>query len=370
MPPLPARIPALTGMRAVGAAMVYFHHFGVPFFDGPLRRWIWLFCREAHLGVQLFFVLSGFVITYRSFERASLGGGWFWGYLRNRVARIYPAYLVATFATYAVLRWQGAPWSGVELLTNVTLTKGFFDRLKFTGIAQGWSLTVEETFYFSAPLFFLAIRRGRGWLLPTLVPALGLLLVAFPWKPLGFFDNATFMLTVTFFGHCLEFFMGMALAVLCLRHRRAPGRLRLSSRPVYTAVGLLGAAGAMALLVWLEPTPPALDRYVVYVPVGWYDPAGIAIANVLFPAFIAVLFAGLVLEPTRLSELLSRPAALFAGESSYAFYLLHSGPLRIAALGLLGVGGWLGRLACVASASALLFLLVETPARRLLASPK
>ena len=143
-------LPALTGLRALAAYLVFLHHFNP--FDVP-ESWPRRLCMEGHVGVTVFFVLSGFLICHRY--------PWLWnpagvladrrrltGYCINRFARIYPVYLLLTLYTiHKVSLYDWELW-----LTNLTMLRGFSDRLKFTGVGQGWSLTVEECFYFSAPV--------------------------------------------------------------------------------------------------------------------------------------------------------------------------------------------------------------------------
>ncbi|MFX7824854.1 hypothetical protein ABTK20_20895, partial [Acinetobacter baumannii] len=88
--------------------------------------------------------------------------------------------------------------------------RGFFDDLKFTGVSQGWSLTVEECFYFLAPFFFMHIKKRKlAFLyLPLILLSAGSLLVLIFSNVhfFGFFGNFKFMFLYTFLGRCIEFF--------------------------------------------------------------------------------------------------------------------------------------------------------------------
>src|SRR5690606_34174966 len=78
----------LTGVRAIAAFMVYLHHFN-PITQNNNFKYPYLFINEFHVGVTLFFVLSGFLIAYRYSEMNNFS---FKNYFVNRFARIYPMY--------------------------------------------------------------------------------------------------------------------------------------------------------------------------------------------------------------------------------------------------------------------------------------
>ncbi|RFP63341.1 acyltransferase [Hymenobacter lapidiphilus] len=147
--------PALTGIRALAAYTVFLTHYN-PFAEAS---WLGLLLREGNSGVTVFFVLSGFLIATRYGQRVEMRREWIVDYFRNRFARIYPVYFLVTLATFVVLylrpdydligRWAGYTTQDMVLVAglNFTLTKAFFYPFVFTGIAQGWTLTVEECFY-------------------------------------------------------------------------------------------------------------------------------------------------------------------------------------------------------------------------------
>ncbi|WP_295652053.1 acyltransferase [uncultured Mucilaginibacter sp.] len=219
-------IPALTGVRAMAAYLVFISHFH-DIFDENLPHYVQAFFREFHIGVTIFFVLSGFLIAFRYYDNFSLTSDWFKQYLKNRVARIYPMYFLLTicaFIAYSVTKepsvLNGFNHPIAVFLMNITFVRGFFDQFKFTGIGQGWSLTVEECFYFSAPLMFFAAKKwGRFYLQPFIITGFGFVLVLIfrniNWY--GFFGNFTFMMLNTFFGRCFEFFSGILLALYVKR---------------------------------------------------------------------------------------------------------------------------------------------------------
>lgn len=308
---------ALTGIRAIAAYMVFFHHFNLLALvkNHPIGSVLFAFVDEWHVGVTIFFVLSGFLIGYRYSEMKNFR---FRNYLVNRVARIYPMYFLLTLLTFMVLWWVEGSFDPKIFFINITFLKGFFEPYKFTGIAQGWSLTVEETFYFLAPLFFVLINRSRIWFLlaPALLLSFGSLLVFWFSKHvyLGFFSSFEFLFNYTFFGRCTEFFLGIGLAYF------VKSKPTFSSRFSITYVGILGVVISIFLLV-VQREPGAYG-----VRSSW----GKVINSVILPAIgILPLFWGLLKEDTRISRFLSSKAMVLLGKSSYIFYLIHLGPFMV-----------------------------------------
>lgn len=345
----PAYFPALTGLRAVAAGLVLAHHFN------PLtpERFGWRLhnlAAETHIGVTVFFVLSGFLIGYRYLGRL----GALRTYFANRFARIYPLYFLLTTLTFALLHfYEQQPFFVGEYLLNITFLRGLFEQYVYTGIAQGWSLTVEEMFYVSAPLGFWLIRRRHQWFwgLPLALGALGVALVLWS-RPLawhGFFGSFDFLFQFTYLGRAVEFFVGVGLAWMLLRapQRRAPRGL--------TYAGLVGMLLCLAELSWLHG--PAVGA------LGIFTPAGMLINNVLLPLLgIGPLLWGLVAEDTALRRLLSSAPLQLLGKSSYAFYLIHMGVLQRLLHEWLGNSGL--TLLVLYGLSVLLYWAVEEPLNR------
>ena len=84
--------PALTGYRAIAAWMVFVYHF-FPFKNPNIPDFVKDIAGQLHMGVDMFFVLSGFLITYRYFDENPIN---FKKYMVNRIARIYPMYFLFT----------------------------------------------------------------------------------------------------------------------------------------------------------------------------------------------------------------------------------------------------------------------------------
>src|SRR5689334_14754720 len=107
------QFPALTGIRAVAAFMVFFHH--LPLWLKP-NVFIGLQL-TFYDGVTLFFVLSGFLITYKYFDKLQASRGWIRYYFVNRFARIYPVYFLL-LTVVILIRKDTDP---LFLLQNYTL---------------------------------------------------------------------------------------------------------------------------------------------------------------------------------------------------------------------------------------------------------
>lgn len=312
-------IPALTGVRAIAAFLVFFHHFNQLDFPFALRRTL----NEFHMGVTMFFLLSGFLICMRYYDTCELSETWFRKYIKNRIARIYPMYLLLTVVTFAlyylfggeasVLNGFGSPL--ILLLLNIFFLRGFFDDFKFTGVGQGWSLTVEESFYFLAPLFFIRIKKNKKaiFYLPILLLGIGSLLVLIfrNFSFYGFFGNFTFMFIYTFLGRCVEFFIGMGLALIVLKMDETDRKY-----PLFTIIGLLGIAASIGIMASLP-----LDGREY----GLYHPFGIFTNNLVLPIGIAMFYFGLIKEKSIIRNFLSSALMQLLGKSSYIFYLIHIG---------------------------------------------
>jgi len=311
----PSYYTALTGLRAIAAYMVFFHHYN-PFFCFGKETVLYGFFSEMHIGVTLFFVLSGFLIAHNYYTTQID----FKKYMVNRIARIYPMYFILTTLSFVLINvWQNPNrFSAIEVyLSNITFLRGFSDALKFTGIPQGWSLTVEEVFYFLAPLAFLFLKKNKSWFfgLPILFFILGIVFIkVFNHLDLPIMEDLNFMLDFTFFGRSFEFFAGVFLAVNL--HKMKSITLR------WTWIGCFFIILSLLSLYFLKPNASAegTDLYL-----------GKCINTVLLPLLgFLPLFYGLISEETWLSRVLKTSLFQLLGKSSYVFYLIHMGIFYIA----------------------------------------
>jgi peptidoglycan/LPS O-acetylase OafA/YrhL len=339
---------ALTGCRALAAWLVFVHH-GNPFNPGaptaikglprtPVVLFLHHFVEQWHVGVTIFFVLSGFLIANRYQSRIEPSWSWAGRYMQNRIARIYPLYLLLTLI-FIGCWWLGFP--GLNMIhmplasqvpikdkllmtfLNLSFLRGFFEKFLFTGVGQGWSLTVEEFFYILAPFVLVVVRHNarRLFLFPLLLLVAGgglVLATAHSSSYLyGFMPTIKFMLNWTIFGRASEFAIGMALALYMKRYPR----LNASGFRA-TLLGGLWIIFCILLITVAEyehfRTDAGLETY-----------AGIAVNNLLLPVGVAAFFWGLIHEQSGLRHLLETKLLQELGKSSYAFYLVHFGLLGL-----------------------------------------
>jgi len=176
-------LPAVEGMRACAAIGVVVTHvaFQTGHSSGAAGR---LFGR-FDLAVAVFFALSGFLL-WRGHAAAArdLGSRPPTGhYLRSRVVRIMPAYLVAVVVILTLLP-DADHASPTVWLANLTLTQIYVPLTLTGGLTQMWSLSVEVTFYLALPVLALLARRLPVGARVPAIAVLGALSWAWGWVPL------------------------------------------------------------------------------------------------------------------------------------------------------------------------------------------
>jgi peptidoglycan/LPS O-acetylase OafA/YrhL len=303
-----ARLGALDGLRglaALGVLVLHVWMFSYGDLHRPPKGFLDLVAGELRLGVQLFFVLSGFLI-YRPFVAAALDGERgprLKRYVIRRAARILPAYWAALAGSFLLLRHFDHPMQvdvGQLPLFLLFAQNQFDETIKHLDPPM-WTLAIEVSFYAALPLVgWLALRlgahRGRQAALTALVVAGGLLstvlAVEHAWPR---------TLSTSLLPHLVEFGAGMTAAVLL--HDRA------LSRPVAARLLLAGIALIIINSVWHAKGLGAQQPRSL---VG--DAPGIA--------GIALVLAGLVASTFRATAL-SRGPAKWLGTVSYGVYLIH-----------------------------------------------
>lgn len=163
--PAPAFRPDIEGLRAVAILLVVAYHVGVPWASG------------GYVGVDVFFVVSGYLITSLLVREAMATGGVdLWGFYARRVRRLLPAMAVVLLACiglstllYAPLEqkeFAGASFAAATYLSNVYFAGTATDYLGFQSethpLLHTWSLSVEEQFYVVWPLFLMAALGVLG----------------------------------------------------------------------------------------------------------------------------------------------------------------------------------------------------------------
>jgi peptidoglycan/LPS O-acetylase OafA/YrhL len=327
------RFPALTGLRALAAVAVVFFHYGGPALE-PLQGWI---------AVQLFFVLSGFLITTLSLReeerdgRISLRAFWV-----RRVFRIMPVYFTVLALT-AVSVLIGGTYQSSRLGDAMPLYLIFGNELVDynTPYGMSWTLGVEEKFYLLWPalLALTALAKFGKNLLRTGICAgviLAIVFVALPLTP-----GAVWATLSVHYGSLT---IGCLLALL-LHHPRGFALLRpLTSAAVAVPI-------ALGFVVFQLSVGPLRDL----VGGNWHFIPIYATASAIL--LVATLAPGPVQR-----VLASRPLT-FIGDRSYALYLCQI--MAAAVTGLVAPSGFFKATATAAVAlgfACVLYRWVETPA--------
>jgi peptidoglycan/LPS O-acetylase OafA/YrhL len=361
-------MPALTSLRMLAAWLVFLYHFP-PQSQGLAA----IVGREGHVGVTVFFVLSGFLITVRYYEGLALGQVSLREYFGKRVARILPLYFTVLGLS---LFLAGRPLFTWDTLPEWTLTHGFFARsMEHLTVPTSWTLSIEECFYALAPVVFFTLRRapllhgnlgqarGRsGWTLLAWTAALAgagfLVYSVADGERFGFLGSTRTIVSHTIFGRFVDFAVGIAAGLFFLSGR--PARVFSRSGGAWRASA--GALLGMALVVAGEA--------------GMFRAGGIEGGswgaawpfNGLVILGSALLILCLTSGDSFVSRVLAFPLFVYLGRISYALYLVQMTPVGKGLLYRLlpGDSPWFVPALYVGMSlvSALLFELVEEPGRR------
>ncbi|MEI7509626.1 MAG: acyltransferase [Flavobacterium sp.] len=300
---------ALTGIRAIAAIMIFVYH-NRKYWKNDLHPELFRFCNELNLGVPLFFVLSGFLIakSYGTQPLQSLSH--YKNYFLQRIMRIMPLYWLLLTLYYFDPSFGKCHFS----ITHYLLLQGFSSTHSLDAIAQSWSLTVEMTFYFLAPLLMLLLQKHLIYLIVFLI---GLLLIALAggwlWTNYGgnkdcYLYPFDFVLMSTFAGQSLLFVAGMSLAHYATFWNRM------------AAVKHLTSLGALGFIVTLYCIGLFQTSRVDHGTNHWQ---GKIIFFSILPIFIMFLFQGLITQRSLLQRFLSNKIMMVLGNASFAFYLVH-----------------------------------------------
>ena len=160
------RIPSLDGFRAISILLILFCHSRLSTgFPGRLTD----LARQAEVGVTVFFVISGFLITnllmVEESKNGSISVGHF--YLR-RVFRILPVYFLYTVFILLWGNMENVSVSPSNLMHVSTFTVNF-DKNKDWFLGHFWSLSVEEQFYLFWPAMLIFFRKHLNIVIPVLL---------------------------------------------------------------------------------------------------------------------------------------------------------------------------------------------------------
>ena len=306
-------IPALDGLRALAVILVLLRHSAHLFVQHTGLELSWQFAGvewsnvflNGWIGVDLFFVLSGFLITrplFRSDKRQPLRI-----YAIKRIFRIVPAY-VSTLVLILLGAFPLYTYYQESLLQQLAIHLLFLqDYLGAHINVVMWSLGVEEKFYFLVPLLFLFFKRARGkWLQFVILCGLVLfspLIRYVTYLGLGSpheYADFFYTLRAPFHVNFEPLFFGVLIA-WAERHR-----LQLPMSPM--VVWLASCAGLFAILA----------SHNMLANITLYD-------AVLQPSLIALVMAGLVYAAVYgvSFAILTNRVSRYLAKISYSLYLLH-----------------------------------------------
>ena len=291
------KIPQLDAVRGIAILVVLVHNLN-GFSSAPLS----LITKHGWMGVDLFFVLSGFLITGILLDSKS-SENYFRNFYARRCLRIWPLYycvLVLMFVIVPLLRPQDASelfqrsspwWSYPFFLQNFLVGAPV---LAVGSLGVSWSLAIEELFYLVWPFFVRFLATGRlqllAWTVLLLSPGLRLFFLTRHWI---IYSNP--------FCRLDGLMAGALLAILVRKSGFAPGRLLKPAWVVFLVAVPLAIATAAYGVMWLTFSMAAAAS-AAFVYLGLFE------ANAGFRALVTNRFL------------------IFTGTISYALYLLHKIP--------------------------------------------
>lgn len=288
----------IDGLRALAVVPIVLFHFGAAILSG------------GYVGVDVFFVISGFVIARSITADVDAARFSLLAFYVRRICRILPALVVTVAVTTAAAVWLLLPENLIAHFRSVAAigafssnvffwrSSGYFEAAAQTRLLlHSWSLAVEEQFYFLAPLPLALLHRHRPkwWLPAILIVAAGSLALSvamvFAAPTAGYFLLP---------GRAWELLLGAAIA----RASASPSENRWG-RELIAATGLAMVVASMVMLDEKSAFP------------GW---------NALFPCVgtVLVILAGTGAGRAPLvNRLLATNPARAIGRISYSLYLVH-----------------------------------------------
>src|SRR5688572_1031667 len=162
---LSPKLYSVQALRAIAALMVLLYHlvntgaFGWKSADGNLIQPAALISAIGFAGVDLFFVISGLVMTVTCYDRFGRRGQWA-PFLARRLIRIYPLYWLVSLGVLAIC-WLWPELAARDKFSRPTLLKSFllWPQVEYPIVAVGWTLTYELFFYLVFAGLLLLPRR-------------------------------------------------------------------------------------------------------------------------------------------------------------------------------------------------------------------
>jgi peptidoglycan/LPS O-acetylase OafA/YrhL len=286
----------IDGLRAIAVLAVVLYHYGVPGISG------------GFVGVDVFYVISGFLITGLIQSEIESGRFTFTGFYDRRIRRIFPALFVVLASTFAAGAYILLP-TDLVLLGKSTIstllfssniffwrTSGYFDgSSELNPLLHTWSLAVEEQFYIGLPVLLILIYRYTA---SSLKPVLILLITASfaicLWQQ-SIRPSASFYLTPF---RAWELLLGSYLAV---------GGLEKIKQPLARELLALLGLGILIIGITMIKAGPGFPGWLALLPV----------------IGTALLLHAMGSGNTQVGNLLSSAPFVFVGLISYSLYLWH-----------------------------------------------
>lgn len=308
-----SHIPAIDGLRAVAVIAVLLYHLGFGWIPG------------GFLGVDLFFVISGYVITRLLLDSIQRSGGLdLRGFYAARVRRLLPALLFMIVST-ALFVGVWAPEAIKRFLTDIPFVltgtmnwalvyrhQDYFEAIGRPPLLQHtWSLAVESQFYFVWPLILLLVLKQFG---KKMIPGAAIAIATISGSALLFLSmrldaSNTQRVSHVYFGtdtHSIGLFLGAALAVSWVPQNLST-KISKRAQDFVDGIGVIGLLGIVASFLFINESDATLYR----------------IAFPLAGLFGCAIITSLVHPASRFAPLLSTKPILWIGERSYAIYLWH-----------------------------------------------
>lgn len=332
-------VPALTGVRAIALVSVMTLHVLQYFPDAAP---VMVYAANGYLGVDLFFILSGFInahVYFSDLTKPSFGGTA--RYLWRRLVRIYPVHVaviaIVILRHVRVGNLSGLPWQ--DLPNELLLIHAWQADSQLSWNAPSWSISAEWFAYLLCPLIVPAVAVVRNARLAFALAAvsLGVLYIVLDQTgtPINSWRGAPALLRVV-----AEFTCGIFLY-------RA---LTINEQKIFRYGDLLGLAGILFFVAgtWR----------------GWRAE--------VFPFFLAMLVIGAATAQGPLGRLLSSPWVVWLGTISYSVYISHAVTFSLV-MGRANLHGVTSTALIVTTsmiaaimAGAALYYAVERPARNIL----
>ena len=306
-------IPAIDGLRAVAVIAVMLYHLGFKWIPG------------GFLGVDLFFVISGYVITRLLLDSIQRSGGLdLRAFYVARIRRLLPPLVFMIITTTIVVgfwapdtmrRFLGdAPFAlfGGMNWWLVFRETDYFEAIGRPPLLQHtWSLGVEAQFYLVWPLILLLVLRYFG---KNKIPGAALLIAAFSGIALLVVSlqidaASTTKVSHVYFGtdtHSIGLFLGAALAVRWIPQNLQETVTR-KAQDFIDGIGIVGFLGIIAAFLFIDENDPTLYK----------------LAFPLAGLFGCAIITSIVHPASRFAPILSSKPFVWIGERSYAIYLWH-----------------------------------------------